>query len=132
MKNWKKNSILMIAGILALVMTACAPQVAETPVTALPAATEALIEEAPAVEAAPETAVPPAEESPVEAPTVEIDVEALIVEKLESHHDVNWIWDANFDRAKWEATIDRMIGYGAKISPEEKQIIIDYLLSRNP
>lgn len=132
MKNKRNNHVLMIAGILVLVMTACAPAVEETPVPLEPAATEAVVEVAPAVEAAPETVVPPVDSAPAEAQPADIDVEALIIEKLEGHHDVNWIWDANFDRAKWESTIDRMIGYGAKISPEEKQIIIDYLLSRNP
>ena len=58
------------------------------------------------------------------------DGEALIIEKLQNHHDIERILTAKHTREEWNATLDRMIGYGAKISEEEKKLIIDYLLSR--
>ena len=64
------------------------------------------------------------------APTPTIDVEALIREKLQNHHDIDRIFNAHHTREEWNATLDRMNGYGANISDTEKQIIIDYLMSR--
>jgi hypothetical protein len=64
--------------------------------------------------------------------TPTIDGDALIREKLQNHHSIDRIYGATKTREEWNTTLDRMIGYGAKISEEEKQIIIDYLLSRNP
>jgi hypothetical protein len=61
-------------------------------------------------------------------PTPSIDVAALITEKLQNHHDNERIYNAQHTREEWNATLDRMISYGASISEEEKQIIIDYLL----
>lgn len=57
-----------------------------------------------------------------------VDVAALINEKLQNHHSVDRIYSASHTREEWNATLDRMIGYGANISQEEKQVIIDYLL----
>jgi hypothetical protein len=61
-------------------------------------------------------------------PTPSIDVDALITDKLQGHHDIERIYNASHTREEWNATLDRMISYGASISEEEKQIIIDYLL----
>ena len=57
-------------------------------------------------------------------------MDALIKEKVAGHHDLGRIYNANKTRAEWEATLDRMISYGAKINDQEKEMIIDYLLSR--
>ena len=72
------------------------------------------------------------EETQAEAPAAdEIDVEALIIERLEGAHSLQRVLDANITtREKWEETIDRMIGYGAKITPEEKELMIDWLMNR--
>ena len=59
-----------------------------------------------------------------------IDTMALINEKLLGHHDIDRILNAKHTREEWNATLDRMIRYGANISEDEKKIIIDYLLSR--
>jgi len=34
---------------------------------------------------------------------------------------------ASKDRAGWEATVDRMISYGAQLTPEEREAVLDYL-----
>ncbi|MRS04055.1 hypothetical protein EG832_12670 [bacterium] len=62
--------------------------------------------------------------------TAAVDGEALILEKLQNHHSIDRVYSAQKTREEWNATLDRMISYGAKISEAEKQIIIDYLLSR--
>ena len=59
------------------------------------------------------------------------EMEDLITEKLEGNHKFDFILSKSKTREEWSKTLDRMIGYGAKISPEEKEIIIDWLVSRN-
>jgi hypothetical protein len=61
-----------------------------------------------------------------------VDVDALIQEKLQNHHSIDRIYNAQHTRAEWNATLDRMIGYGANISETEKQEIIDYLVCFHP
>jgi len=132
----KKRMLITTAAvtIALLILGACAPQAQpETPAAseAQPAAaTEAMPEptQAPAAtEAMPE---PTAATEMAEPAAPEMDVEALIIEKVAGNHDVERIFNAVKTREEWEETLDRMIGYGAKISEEEKQIMIDYLLSR--
>ncbi len=65
-------------------------------------------------------------------PTPSVDVDALIREKLQNHHSIDRVYSANHTRGEWNATLDRMIGYGANISDTEKQQIIDYLVCFHP
>ncbi len=111
-----------------IVLAACAsPAAAPSTETAPP-----VVEEPPPT--APLDATDPPQQEQAEtspAPvTEEIDVEALIQEKLCGTHGIARVLGANKTREQWEVTIDRMIGYGAKINEEEKKIIIDWLLSR--
>jgi gluconate kinase len=58
---------------------------------------------------------------------------ALIAEKAAPGHNVERIKAGieTKDRAAWETTLNRMVDkYGADISPEEKEMIIDFLLSQ--
>lgn len=65
-------------------------------------------------------------------PTPNMDVDALIREKLQNHHSIDRVYSANHTRDEWNATLDRMISYGANISDTEKQQIIDYLVCFHP
>lgn len=56
---------------------------------------------------------------------------ALISEKIEDCHMLDFILRQNKTKEEWSTTIDRMIGKGANINPEEKEMIIDWLISRN-
>ncbi len=58
-------------------------------------------------------------------------MEALVREKLQDHHSIDRIFNARHTREEWNTTLDRMISYGAKISEEEKQQMIDWLMARN-
>lgn len=124
--------IFILGLISVLALAACAAQPAAVEPSAVPTAV-------PATEVpmnAESTAAPQPtlqEEQPTAAPQTEsaLDVEALIKEKVAGNHDLDRIFNATKTREEWNATLDRMIGYGAKISEEEKQIIIDYLLSRS-
>ena len=59
-------------------------------------------------------------------------MQALIMEKLQGHHSIDIVLQVKHTREEWNATMDRTIARGAPISEQEKQQIIDWLLSRNP
>ena len=78
-----------------------------------------------------EPAQPAAKDSakPAGAPS-DAEMEALIQEKLQgSPHTLSFILEENHTAEEWSVILDRMIGYGAKINAEEKQLIIDWLVS---
>ena len=141
----KRWLVLCLIVVVALLVGGCARQ-AEVEETAEPPVVEApLVEEEayPVDEPVVETEEAyPVEEGPVveeEAPPIageEMDDEdermlALITEKIEDCHVLNFILSKDKTREEWSTTLDRMIGYGAKINAEEKELIIDYLVSRN-
>lgn len=115
-----------IAAIILVGITACLPKVtASVPATEEVAA--AIAVETQAITTAAEVQVTETTSMAAQA----IDVEALIREKLQGNHSIDRVLAAQKTREEWNITLDRMIGYGAKINEEEKQIIIDYLLSKS-
>ena len=132
--NKKRLVVMGLLLTVVLVLAACAPKEeipAEMPqeaAEAMPADENMPAEEveAPAEDEMAEESME-AEESGMSA---EIDFEALIEEKVAGNHDLGRIFNADKTREEWEKTLDRMIGYGAKISEEEKEMIIEYLLNR--
>lgn len=125
-----KNKLMIISIIIplaALLLTACGGS--QTPTTAGGSSqpTAAIVENTAA-------AAPTAKENsggaPAPAATPTVDAIALIKQKLQNHHSLDRVLNAHHTRAEWEATLNRMNGYGAGISDAEKEIIIDYLLSR--
>ena len=58
------------------------------------------------------------------------EMEALIFEKVHDKHTVEFILSQNKTAAQWSSTLDKMIGFGAKITPEEKTLIINWLVGR--
>ena len=115
--------VLLLLGLLVACGT---PAVATPPATEAPAAVPG---ETQAATEAPTSA--PADECAA-VPTPSVDVSALITGKLQNHHAEDRIYSAVHTREEWNTTLDRMIGYGAVISEEEKQVIIDYLLCFKP
>lgn len=120
-----KRVFAIILGIMLLVGLAACTQKSGSPQTTVEPSSAAV-----STSAGTQT-VAPLDGSQLSA-TPTIDGDALIREKLQNHHSIDRIYGATKTREEWNTTLDRMIGYGAKISEEEKQIIIDYLLSRNP
>jgi uncharacterized protein YgbK (DUF1537 family) len=124
----KKHIFAFVAMSLVaiLVLGACAP-VAEMTVVPEPTVAEemAVVQEEPVVEA---TAV--VEEAPATELT-DAEMEALISEKIKDKHTLEFILSQEKTAEEWSETLDRMIGYGAEISPEEKALIIDWLVNRN-
>jgi cytochrome c5 len=64
------------------------------------------------------------------AAPVALDGNALIDERCTVCHSRERIDQAQKSPEEWAATVDRMIGYGAQLTPEERQAVIDYLTSR--
>jgi hypothetical protein len=139
----KKALAVFVVLVLALVLMAACTQVTPTPAVEEPEElpTEEILAPSPTfteTEAA-ETEPPPAE-SPTDAPTeaeTEVtaavdDAEALILERCSTCHDAERVFRADKTEAEWAANIDRMIDYGADVSPEEKTLMIAWLVSRNP
>ena len=138
----KHLGLIVLTLITALILIGCArPAVVEE-------VPEPPVVDQPAVIAATETGVPEVTEPPTEEPIIEEPdeptveatqelgdederMQALISEKIGSNHMLNFILRQNKTREEWSVTIDRMIGKGAKINAEEKELIIDYLVSRN-
>ena len=121
-----KKYVLLFGGLLTiLVLGACNSQAAVT--TEAPA--EVISTEAPVEIIASEVAVE-------ETATVDLsqltdaEMEALIAEKAHDKHTLEFILSKDFTAEEWSAILDRMIGYGAKISPEEKEAIINWLVNR--
>ena len=58
-----------------------------------------------------------------------LDGNALVNERCTVCHSRDRIDNATHDRAGWQATVDRMISYGAQLNADERQAVIDYLSS---
>lgn len=68
-----------------------------------------------------------------QAPLVlnDAEMEDLLEQKLEgSPHTLEFIYSQDLTAAEWSETLDRMIGYGAKINTEEKAMLIEWLINR--
>lgn len=137
----KKLWIVLILAITALLVISACTTAEPAPAAEPAAAEDSAAEEAPAEaeeaepEAAEAEAAEPAAETEEQAPAEsalpsEDDMIALITEKLDGKHDIDRVLNSDKTREEWEETLDRMIGYGAKINEEEKTLIIDWLLSR--
>lgn len=55
--------------------------------------------------------------------------EALIKERCTVCHNTDRIFAAKHDEAGWTATVDRMIGKGAKLNVAERQAVITTLVA---
>ncbi len=128
---------------LALVIIVACTQVTQTPTQGPPAVEERT--EEPATETLPpsptetpaevEETAPPATETPIEdeqeATEADDDVEALIVDRCSACHSADRVFNADKSESEWGATIDRMVDYGADVNQEEKNQMIEWLISRD-
>jgi len=71
---------------------------------------------------------PPA--PPAQPAVATLDGKKLVAQRCTVCHNQTRINKAKSGRAKWEATVSRMIGHGAKLDPTEREAIIDYLAGR--
>jgi cytochrome c5 len=114
--------LAILALALALVLGAgCTSDDEEPADTDSEAATE---EEAVEEEAAEEDA---ATEDASTADEGMADGEQLVQERCTVCHDLTRVEAADYDEAGWEASVDRMIQNGANLTPEERDIVVDFL-----
>jgi len=59
------------------------------------------------------------------------EVEALINDRCLECYSVDRVFNADNTEEGWNSTIDRMVDYGATVSEEEKQLMIEWLVSRD-
>ncbi|RQD58828.1 MAG: hypothetical protein D5R98_07960 [Desulfonatronovibrio sp. MSAO_Bac4] len=53
--------------------------------------------------------------------------ERIILQRCLMCHDSKRIEDAEYDHKGWKETVERMMSIGSRITPAEKEILIDYL-----
>ena len=122
-----------------LILTACAAKPAATVEPSVPLATAVVSTKV----AVPTLAAPVVAETTLPAtiaaqPTTtasavtltDAEMEALIFEKVHDKHTVEFILSQNKTAEQWSQTLDVMISRGAKVSSEEKTLIINWLVGR--
>jgi cytochrome c5 len=57
--------------------------------------------------------------------------EQLVQERCTGCHDLTRVEAADYDQAGWEANVDRMIQNGASLTPEERDVVVEYLAAGN-
>ena len=69
-------------------------------------------------------------------PTAELEtltdaeIEDLIVEKCSGCHPASRVFNESYDTEGWVDVFEDMINKGADVSPEEQEIMIDWLVNR--
>jgi len=54
----------------------------------------------------------------------------LIVTRCGSCHSTDLVTQQKLDRSRWTATIDKMIRWGAGLSPDERDLLVAYLAAQ--
>jgi len=71
------------------------------------------------------TQAPAAEQSPGSAPAA--DGATLLRERCTVCHTLERVESAHKSAEEWEQTVSRMIGRGARLTAEEKTVLLEYL-----
>jgi cytochrome c5 len=77
-----------------------------------------------------ETAVPTTEQE--EAAPVTLDGKSLLEERCSECHDLGRVEQAKKSVEEWKATVERMVGKGAKLSQAEQELVIQHLAEAYP
>ena len=131
----KQRFVLLIVVIASLVATQCG---GTPPATEAPTATEVPPTETPTTEAPTATEVSPTEApTTTEAPATEevpvtLDGKSLVQERCTKCHDLGPVERAKKAEEEWKATVERMVGKGAKLSQTEQALVIQYLAETYP
>jgi mono/diheme cytochrome c family protein len=135
--------LFLLLFLSAILMAACTSPQVETSPTEVPVV-EVLPTSRPPTDEPVEPTVPPVEVNPTSttAPTEEPAQAGLSAEQLAEAknvlntncatcHSTGRIASAQKDLASWKANIDRMIGKGAILTPEQAELIATYLAEGN-
>jgi cytochrome c5 len=77
-----------------------------------------------------ETAVPTTEQE--EAAPAALEGKTLVQERCTQCHDLGRVEQAKKSEEEWKASVERMVGKGAKLSQEEQELVIKYLAEMYP
>lgn len=101
------------------------PTATPEPTEAEPSPSATLQTEEPTITPEPEepTSIPEPTSEPVGS-----EGEVLLEERCTGCHSLDRVEAAEKPREEWAATVDRMVGYGAQLSEDERGILIDYLV----
>ena len=69
--------------------------------------------------------------TPTPTPTEDPGV-ALVASRCGTCHPLGNLEAANYDEAGWALTVDRMIGKGAQLNADQKQVVVSYLAKNYP
>ena len=88
-------------------------------------------------QATPESTTPPQGEAtavPTEAPSPPpaLDGRTLLEERCTRCHDLSRVEQARKTTDEWRTTVERMVGKGANLTPEEQEALIQYLAETYP
>ena len=61
-----------------------------------------------------------------------VDGGALLKERCTVCHDLGRVESQKKTEAEWKATVERMVGKGAKLNPAEQEAVIKYLAATYP
>ena len=56
--------------------------------------------------------------------------EELVSQQCSACHGLSRVQEADKSLEQWDSTVQRMISYGAGISGEEKQVVVEYLAGK--
>ena len=56
--------------------------------------------------------------------------EELVSQKCSACHSLSRVQDAYKSGEEWDSTVQKMISFGARISSDEKQVVVDYLAGK--
>lgn len=76
---------------------------------------------------------PAAPPEPTVTPTPEeLPGKALVASRCGTCHSLNNIENASYDKAGWQATVDRMVASGALLDDTQKEQVVEYLAVAYP
>jgi cytochrome c oxidase cbb3-type subunit III len=64
------------------------------------------------------------------AASIDLRAEGLLLSRCAVCHSTDLVTQQRLDRGRWEATINKMIHWGADVSKDEASMLVDYLSSR--
>jgi len=125
-----KPFVLFILVAISLLTTQCGgalaeilpPVATEVPATKAPTATEVPLTEEPMA-----TELPPTEEPPIA-----LNGRSLLDERCAVCHDLGRVEQSKKAEEEWKATVERMVGNGARLDEAEQELLIKYLAETYP
>lgn len=121
------RSTMLALALVALLVTAGVLAACGGPTTSQPSPEEEDATTAPATEEQPTaTLTEPSEEEPTEPPPSDEGL-VLLEQRCTTCHSLERATGNGRTRERWAQTVDRMIGYGAELSAEEREVLLDHL-----